>query len=117
MSDKRRGEQPQRDAAVAEAGRRDGWRCAAEGKVPGIPCGGGLDGDEWDLRSADPGGHLDPGNIQLLCRVHHDWKHYWPVEAAHIDLRPYPVGYDGPRFGSERRPDGAVRRFPGSGHR
>lgn len=62
--------------------------------MPEVECHGPLDADEYDLRSARPGGHLDPANVQMLCRAHHDWKHAHPVEAARRGLRPMPHSGD-----------------------
>lgn len=66
-----------------------------------MACGGRLDCDEWDLRSAG-GDHLALDNVQTLCRNHHDWKHAHPIEAAHYGLRPYPVGYINPEASDYR---------------
>lgn len=96
-SSKRIAEADERRAVVAEVVARDGHWCQAITLVPEVKCGGPLDADEWELRSARPGGHLDPSNVQMLCRAHHDWKGREVIEAAHRGLRPYPVGYMGPR--------------------
>lgn len=96
QSAKRRAERGTRADVAAAALARDRG-CVAALTVPEIRCWGPLDPDEWDLRSARPGGHLDLDNVQTLCRGHHDWKHAEPIEAAHRGLRPYPAGYMGPR--------------------
>ncbi len=78
----RRAERKQRDNVRKIAMWRAGGVCEARLRVPEVPCGGPLDADEIILRSGYPGGHLDPENVQILCRSHHDWKHDNP-EAAH----------------------------------
>lgn len=114
VSDKRLAERPTRDAIRAAALARD-HGCVAAGVVAEVACGGRLDCDEWDLRSALPGGHLDLDNVQTLCRNHHAWKHTHPIEAAAYGLRPYPVGYIDPEatdwrlvelLRADRPPDG-----------
>lgn len=94
-SPKRQAERDQRLITVAQVIARDGNDCRARTfGIPDVPgCWGPLDADEWNPRSAYPGGHLDPDNVQMLCRAHHDWKHAHPVEAARRGLRPYPAGY------------------------
>lgn len=66
---------------------RAGWRCEATSKVPAVSCGGPLDVDEIVPRGVRPVGHLDPDNVQVLCRAHHEWKHAHPTEAAAVGLR------------------------------
>jgi len=95
MSAKRRGEKRTRHEVIAEVVARDGARCRAQFLVIEIACSGPLDADEWDQRGVRPGGHLDPANVQLLCRAHHDWKTEHPVEAARAGLRPFPRNYTG----------------------
>ena len=94
VSTKRRAEAPSRRAVVEQVIARDGPGCWARDKVEHV-CWGPLDPDEYDLRSAAPGGHLDPTNVHLLCRYAHDWKHAEPILAARAGLRPFPVGYMG----------------------
>lgn len=95
-SPKRIAEREQRAAAIAIAIARDGYRCKAELLVPEVKCWGPLDPDEYDQRGVRPGGHLDPANIQMLCRAHHGWKTENEVEAARRGLRPFPRNYTGP---------------------
>lgn len=66
--------------------RRDrGCRGPAAG-APG-PCGGRLDVDEVVLRSGYSRAQYRVDLCQLLCRLHHDWKHAHPQEAARLGLR------------------------------
>lgn len=53
------------------------------GKVPS--CGGRLDVHEPGHRSqgADP---TDPAQCVLVCRLHHDYVHNWPLLASAIGL-------------------------------
>ena len=95
VSAKRRAEAPDRTAVIAAVVARDGARCKAELLVPAIRCWGPLDADEYDQRGVRPGGHLDPTNVQLLCRAHHTWKTDNPVPAAKVGLRPFPKTYTG----------------------
>lgn len=88
MSAKRRAELPTRREVVEAIARRDGYRCRGADLVPEVTCWGPLDPDEWELRSARPGGHLDIDNVWLLCRAHHNWKHAHPIEAGERGLRP-----------------------------
>jgi hypothetical protein len=92
-SAKRIGEADRRREVIEEVIERDGHWCKAANLVPEVACGGPLDADEWELRSARPGGHLDPSNVQILCRRHHDWKHREVLEAARRGLRPFPAGH------------------------
>ena len=103
MSAKRRAETPNRTAVIAEVAARDGAHCKAALLVPEVRCWGPLDADEYDPRAQRPGGHLDPANVQLLCRAHHDWKDAEPVEAARRGLRPFPKTYTGPDGHADRR--------------
>lgn len=86
-SPKRKAEAEQRRQVVQYVTARDGARCAAAELVPDVKCWGPLDPDEVCPRSAYPGGHLDPENVQLLCRMHHDWKHAHPDQARQLGLR------------------------------
>jgi len=95
MSDKRRNERDARITVIEQVIHRDGNRCWAEHLMPQIACGGPLDPDEYDQRGVRPGGHLDPTNVQMLCRFHHDWKTEHAVEAARLGLRPFPRNYTG----------------------
>lgn len=78
-----------REAQVDERARvifvvyqRDGGRCQAEAKVPGIRCDGPLDAHEIIPRSAWRDGYLEPSNVVLVCRQHHQWIDNHP-ELAH----------------------------------
>lgn len=102
VSPKRAREDRQWVKVKAEVNRREGRVCWAADVVPEVECRLPLDADHWDLVSANPGARLDPANVHLICRAHHDWKHDNPVEAAHRGLRPYPRGYLGPRPGEDR---------------
>ena len=95
-SKKRKAERPLRRAVVEAVKERDGERCWAVDAVPELACWGPLDPDEHELRSARPGGHLDPENVRMICRAHHDWKHLHPIEAARRGLRPWPRGEECP---------------------
>ena len=87
VSKKRQREAKARTALNREALYRAGGRCQAVELVPEVTCSGPLDVDEIVLRSGRPGGHLDPENVQVLCRAHHDWKHDHPKEAVERGLR------------------------------
>lgn len=91
QSRKRAKEQAARRQVVADALERADYTCKARDLVPAIACWGPLDVDEYEARSARPGGHLDPDNVQVLCRRHHNWKHEHPLDAAAVGLRPYPA--------------------------
>lgn len=80
---------------------RDGG-CRGATMWPEIECGGPLDVDEWEARSAHPGAHLDPSLCQALCRRHHEQRHAQPIEAARRGLRPYPLNYIGPEDTTNR---------------
>ena len=94
-SKRRVGETSARSEAIRQAIARDGNRCWAQDLVPEVACWGPLDADEYDPRAQRPGGHLDPTNVQMLCRAHHDWKHTHPIDAARAGLSPWPKGYIG----------------------
>lgn len=77
QSRRRRREAERRRAVLAEVEARDGWRCQAA--VRGLPgsCGtiGGrqeLEGHEPRGRGRQPGSHLDPEQVVLVCPRHHD---------------------------------------------
>lgn len=77
QSAKRRREAKRRAAAVAEAERRDGWRCQAAVRGLSGSCGtiGGrqeLEGHEVRGRGRQPGSHLDSDQVALVCPLHHD---------------------------------------------
>lgn len=85
-SAKRLAETEKRRQVVQYVVARDGVRCRAATLVPAVRCWGPLDADEVCPRSAYPGGHLDPANVQVLCRAHHDWKHTHPNAAEALGL-------------------------------
>lgn len=87
MSDKRYNEWEERQAVKRAVVMRDGYRCRAEHLVPEVQCWGQIDYDEMASRGVYPGGHLDPDNVQQLCRGHHEWKHANPAEALARGLR------------------------------
>ena len=86
-SKKRAAETDERAWVREDALHRAGHRCIAVDIVPEVKCWGPLDVDEIKGRGVNPGGHLDPGNVQVLCRGHHDWKHAHPSEASARGLR------------------------------
>lgn len=91
MSKRRRGERDERQTVREEAMRGAGHACSARAIVPELPCRGPLDVDEVAGRGRYPGGHLDPSNVQVLCRAHHNWKHANPLAARERGLdRPAP---------------------------
>lgn len=71
----------------AAALERSGGRCEAALIVPEVRCAGPLDADERKSRGVNPGGHLDPDNVQILCRAHHEWRTRNPAEASARGLR------------------------------
>jgi|CXWK01.1.fsa_nt_gi hypothetical protein len=87
MSSKRRAEAATRTAVREQALTLAGHRCTGQAAVPEVACGGPLDVDEIKGRGVNPGGHLDPSNVQVLCRAHHEWKHAHPDEARARGLR------------------------------
>lgn len=95
QSAKRKAEGPARRAVVAEVIARDGAVCCAAGVVPEVACWGPLDPDEVVMRGQRQGAHLDPANVRMICRAHHEWTHSWRYEAARRGLRPWPRGYLG----------------------
>lgn len=95
VSKKRAREGTARRAVVDDVIARDGSTCSARDIVPEVECWGPLDADEIVLRSQMKDAHLDPANVRMICRAHHDWTHLNRVEAAHRGLRPYPRGYMG----------------------
>lgn len=99
-SKRRVSESRQRSETIQAVVARDGRRCWAADLVPEVECWGPLDADEYDLRSARPGGHLDPTNVQLLCRLCHSAKHALPKHSAVLGLRPYPTMLGGELLGS-----------------
>lgn len=85
MSAKRKATQWERHKAVNEAMRRAGYQCQAREVWPDVECAGGLDGDEIVPRGRG-GDPLDPENVQILCRAHHNAKHDHPAEAERLGL-------------------------------
>lgn len=85
QSRKRVREAPTRRRTLAVVRQRDGDGCYALRMLSevsldrirreGVPltCWGDLDGHEVIQRSVRPGGHLEPDNIRLVCRRHHEW--------------------------------------------
>lgn len=86
QSRKRRAEARARRDVVAEVVARDGG-CVARDLVPEVECWGPLDVDEVVSRGVRPGGHLDAGNAQALCRGHHEWRGANPAEARERGIR------------------------------
>lgn len=85
MSRKRRDELEQRAQVREEVLARDDHTCQAKYLLVHIPCWGPLDVDEIIGRGRG-GDWLDPENCQVLCRVHHMWKHENPLEALALGL-------------------------------
>lgn len=85
QSRKRVREAPSRRRALEVVRLRDGDGCYAFKLLCDVPldrirnegapltCWGDLDGHEVIQRSVRPGGHLEPDNIRLVCRRHHEW--------------------------------------------
>lgn len=97
MSPKRRSEARQRREVLIEVARRDGERCWAQVAIAARPdvarhrdwpitCAGPVDGHEVQTRARRPGGHLDPTNIRLVCRRHHEWIDTHQVTALTLGL-------------------------------
>lgn len=103
QSAKRAGERDERRAVIEQVIARDGPHCKALRLVPGHVCWGPLDADEYDQRGVRPGGHLDPANVQLLCRSFHDWCTEHQVEAARLGFKPFPRNYTGPDGHTDRQ--------------
>lgn len=102
VSAKRDSEREERNEVRQEAMLRARWQCEARAlrvmHHSWPSCSGPLDVDEIIARSAWPGGHLILGNVQVLCRAHHDWKHAHPEMAKSLGMtresweRPEPGG-------------------------
>lgn len=86
-STRRKAERPTRVAVRIEALRRAGYHCQLKDIVPEVECWGPLDVDEIAQRGVAPGGHLDPDNVQVCCRGHHDWKGTYREEAEKRGVR------------------------------
>src|SRR5215207_8948721 len=94
ISRERLREGPARRRALAVVKMRDGEGCFALARLYEVPisrlreahapvtCSGHLDGHEMIQRSVYPGGHLDPANIRMVCRRHHEWLER-DTELAH----------------------------------
>lgn len=65
--------------------QRDMGLCQARFLVESVTCSGPLDVDEVIPRGRG-GNYLDPDNCQVLCRMHHRWKHDNPAEAERLGL-------------------------------
>ena len=93
MSDKRREQIPARQAAVAEAMRRDGERCqwpiraaGVEGLRAPLRCFGPLTPHEpKGARNVD---RTDPDEIVTLCLFHNEACEDYPADARRLGLRP-----------------------------
>lgn len=93
MSKKRRAQLVERRAVCAQVRDRDRGcrfhhhidRWPSDLPLPAFPlgCTGPLDCHEIIPRSAWAAGWLEPSNIVLVCRLHHDWIGEHP-DAAHL---------------------------------
>lgn len=88
VSPKRASERQKRQEVRLAALQRAGNLCEARFLVvPGVQhCDVTLDVDEIIARSAWSAGYLELGNVQVLCRAHHDWKHAHPDHARRLGL-------------------------------
>lgn len=109
QSKKRAKEAPVRRRIVTDALERANYTCQARHLVPHVACWGPLDVDEYELRSARPGGHLDPENVQVLCRVCHDFKHQEELHSAILGLRQPTALYREWMLSESGPTEGAVR--------
>jgi len=82
-SKKRSSERSARQEVVLLALERAHHKCEAR-HVTVAECRGPLDVDEIIARSAWAKGYLELGNVQVLCRMHHDWKHDNPLTAKDL---------------------------------
>lgn len=87
VSRRRRGERDERLAVVEQAMRQADGVCQGRDLVPEVGCWGPLDAHEVIPRGVRPGSHLEPALVLVLCRVHHEWAHAHPQEAARRGLR------------------------------
>jgi 5-methylcytosine-specific restriction endonuclease McrA len=85
MSEKAKSQLPQREEVRRIVLQRDMGLCKAKFLVGFISCSGPLDVDEVIPRGRG-GDHLNPDNCQVLCRMHHRWKHDNPAEAERLGL-------------------------------
>jgi hypothetical protein len=83
---KARSEVAQRRKVVALVIERDGLVCYGHTVLPMLNCFGPLDPHEIVPRGRRPGGHLDPDNVRMVCRAHHDWTHDNPLHALVVGL-------------------------------
>lgn len=84
-SDKTKNNQEARAEVRRIVMQRDMGLCKAKFLVGSITCSGPLDIDEVIPRGRG-GNYLDPDNCQVLCRMHHRWKHDNPAEAERLGL-------------------------------
>lgn len=85
MSKKTKKEIPLRQEVRRIVMQRDMSECRAKFLVDSVSCSGPLDIDEIIPRGRG-GNYLDPDNCQVLCRMHHRWKHDHPAEAERLGL-------------------------------
>jgi hypothetical protein len=81
----RRREAAERRRVVEQVRARDRV-CQAADVWPEVACAGPLDCHEVIPRSVWPKGYLDPANVRLVCRVHHDLIGDQPKRAAAAGL-------------------------------
>jgi hypothetical protein len=86
QSVKARSQVAQRRKVVAQVIERDGLKCYGHTVLPMLHCFGPLDPHEIVPRGRRPGGHLDPANVRMVCRAHHDWAHGNPSAATAVGL-------------------------------
>lgn len=86
QSVKARSQVAQRRKVVAQVIERDGAVCYGHEVLPMLHCFGPLDPHEIVPRGRRPGGHLDPENVRMVCRAHHEWAHGNPLLADVVGL-------------------------------
>lgn len=74
-----------RKKIIAEIVGARGPVCEARELVPDVACAGPLDAHEVLTRGRG-GSIVDPANIILICRFHHDFLTTHPAEAAALGL-------------------------------
>lgn len=79
QSDRRKAEQPERDATRQEVLRRAGWQCQYRDLVPWVRCAtrpGRRDLEVDELRGGAQRSteYLDPEQCRATCPAHHDYK-------------------------------------------
>lgn len=84
-STKRVAEDRQRSIVMRIVRERD-RDCRAAARVPDVRCAGPRDGHEIIPRSRWRAGFLEPSNVLLVCRAHHDWIHDNPIAARDLGL-------------------------------